>query len=203
MSLSNTKHVERLTHVVPFVPQTEVALNVFVCDDSPSRAAQHLADRHVVKMVLETTQILATVGQLSGITWPGQYKVTHKHHPVVKACIQDEEFLSWTACHGLALLSEYRHRYCREHKVGDQVQEAVSRLCPGGLYASEPDIDWPKAVLDEYKEETSVVNAYRLHLADKYVRWNNKARWTRRDPPDWLNDAIWQITSRRLSSVPT
>lgn len=174
-------------------------MNIFVCDLHPVQAAQHLADRHVVKMVLETAQVLATVAQLKEITWKDQYKITHKHHPVVKGCMTDEDYLRWTACHGLALLSEYRYRYSREHKAQPHIEKALSTLCASGLWAAEPSPHWPKAVLDQYKDVEDVVQAYRLHLADKYIRWESKAKWTRRGPPEWLQEVSSLLLTRQLS----
>lgn len=36
-------------------------MNIFVVDTDPRKAAQSLCDKHVVKMVLETAQILSTI----------------------------------------------------------------------------------------------------------------------------------------------
>ena len=50
-------------------------MNIFVVDTYPVLAARALCDRHVVKMVLETAQILSTI---SG----GPYRPTHQNHPL-------------------------------------------------------------------------------------------------------------------------
>ena len=61
--------------------QTE-AMNIFILDTNPSSAAVQSCDKHVVKMVLETAQILCSALSIHGIATP--YKATHVHHPFVK-----------------------------------------------------------------------------------------------------------------------
>ena len=51
-------------------------MNIFYLDPDPVAAAQMQCDKHVVKMALETAQILSTV-------LGGPYKPTHAKHPSV------------------------------------------------------------------------------------------------------------------------
>jgi len=55
-------------------------MNVFVLDEDPVLSA-NLCDKHIVKMPLETAQILCTVARSKGHNAP--YKSTHIKHPVV------------------------------------------------------------------------------------------------------------------------
>ena len=55
-------------------------MNIFYLDRDPHEAARLQCDKHVVKMILETAQLLSTAhNELDG----GQiaYKTTHKNHP--------------------------------------------------------------------------------------------------------------------------
>ena len=56
-------------------------MNIFYLDKDPQQAAKYHCDKHVVKMILESAQMLCTVvNEISG----GQvtpYKSTHKNHP--------------------------------------------------------------------------------------------------------------------------
>lgn len=45
-------------------------MNIFVLDTCPVVAAQYLNDKHVVKMVLESAQILCTVHHEFGLDAP-------------------------------------------------------------------------------------------------------------------------------------
>ena len=52
-------------------------MNIFYLDRDPRRAAEMMHDKHVVKMVLETAQILSTVCHRYGVRHPGLYRPTH------------------------------------------------------------------------------------------------------------------------------
>ena len=57
-------------------------MNIFALSNDPHEAAQMQCDKHVVKMTLETAQILSTVHHLHGCIFADQmYKATHKSHP--------------------------------------------------------------------------------------------------------------------------
>lgn len=54
-------------------------MNIFVLDYNPKLAAQYHCDKHVVKMILESTQIVCSVANELGIETP--YETTHYNHP--------------------------------------------------------------------------------------------------------------------------
>lgn len=54
-------------------------MNIFALDQCPVKSAQLLNDKHVVKMCLESAQILCTVHRGFGLDAP--YRPTHKRHP--------------------------------------------------------------------------------------------------------------------------
>lgn len=92
-------------------------MNIFVLDYDPVRAAKMQCDKHVVKMPLETAQILCS-GFISG---QAPYKQTHYNHPCsIWARTSKENFL-WLVKHGIALCDEYTFRYNKEHKSKDVI----------------------------------------------------------------------------------
>lgn len=58
-------------------------MNIFRLDNDPISAAIYQCDKHVVKMCLETAQLLSTTHRvLDGEeASPVLYKATHKNHP--------------------------------------------------------------------------------------------------------------------------
>ena len=54
-------------------------MNIFVLHRDPKIAAQMSCDKHVVKMILETAQMLSSAARAKGAWAP--YKQTHKKHP--------------------------------------------------------------------------------------------------------------------------
>ena len=60
-------------------------MNIFFLSKDPVEAARVQCDQHVVKMILETAQMLSTVAhqhKYLGVT--GIYKPTHANHPMTK-----------------------------------------------------------------------------------------------------------------------
>jgi hypothetical protein len=88
-------------------------MQIFAVDEDPVVAAACLGDRHVVKMCLETAQILCTVSSAHGIAVP--YRPTHVHHPCVVWAGESQLNWDWLHAHGLGLSREYRFRYRRQH----------------------------------------------------------------------------------------
>jgi hypothetical protein len=58
-------------------------MNIFLLDENPQINAQYHCDKHVVKMILETAQLLCSANHLCGDGDP-PYKLAHKNHPVTK-----------------------------------------------------------------------------------------------------------------------
>ena len=164
-------------------------MNAFACDESPIIAAGYLADRHVVKMTLETAQILSTVAHLKGISFEGQYKVTHPKHPVVLAAAGDPAYLSWVIVHGWALGIEYRRRFGKMHRSASVIVRATNAL-DTRLTALPPEpslIHAPYCGPVEHRTD-SIVESYRRYLCAKYQQWGAAARWTNANPPTWLKE---------------
>ena len=54
-------------------------MNIFYLDENHETCAQYHCDKHVIKMILETAQLLCCVHWVSGVEAP--YKKTHVNHP--------------------------------------------------------------------------------------------------------------------------
>lgn len=87
-------------------------MNIFVLDYDAKRAAKMQCDKHVVKMPLETAQLLCSA--FSKGTAP--YKRTHYNHPCSIWTRTSEKNFLWLVNHGLALCDEYTFRYKKIHK---------------------------------------------------------------------------------------
>ena len=143
-------------------------MNVFILDVNPRKAAQMQCDRHVVKMVLESAQILSTIAG-------GPYKPTHQNHPCVvwaRACRTN---YNWLRRHAHALCEEYTHRYGRVHKCEGVINSLEAPELPVGI------TPFVQCMPDEFKDPDPV-QAYR-----KYYRGTKPhiAKWTNREVPFW------------------
>ncbi len=58
-------------------------MNIFAVSENPLKAASMLCDKHVVKMSLESAQMMSTVWHLHGMAPASACKPTHERHPCV------------------------------------------------------------------------------------------------------------------------
>ena len=82
-------------------------MNIFVVDTDPEVAACQLCDKHVVKMVLETAQMLCTVAHQNGFD-KAPYKVAHPKHPCTLWSYETTDNMEWLCSHALEMGQERR-----------------------------------------------------------------------------------------------
>jgi len=152
-------------------------VNLFVLDLDPVIAARAQCDRHVVKMTLETAQILASVSARYGRAAP--YRPTHARHPCTLWAGETRENWAWTVEHGLALADEYARRYGRTHASAE-----VVRWCrdEGAQPPSGARTPFAQAMPEQYRR-TDAVTAYRAYYVGEkahFAAWRAPA-----SPPAW------------------
>jgi len=161
-------------------------MNIFLLDHDIERCAQYHCDQHVVKMILESVQILCTTLNKMGLETP--YKSTHRNHPCVLWVGESFDNFLWLKDLTLYLDDEYRFRFEKQasHRSID-VLHSIS----GYRYARRGLTPFVQAMPVEYKIPGDTVSAYRqFYIAEK----KHFARWTRRDKPQWFKDAMAQTT---------
>ena len=110
-------------------------MNIFVTNDCPVQSARNLPDKHIVKMPLETCQMLAIiysdwyygVGKLYKQDGT-PYRTAHgafRSHPCTIWAAANQYNLAWLIMHGLALCNEYTARYDKVHTCQDVIHQAV------------------------------------------------------------------------------
>lgn len=153
-----------------------VVMNIFVLDTSPVSSAQMQCDKHVVKMILETAQLLCSPFEPDS----APYRRTHFNHPCSKWVRESKANYLWLVQHGIALCSEYEFRYGKKHKSSAVIKWCLDNI--NSLNFPEGQLTaFPKAMPDQYKTN-DVVESYRnYYLGDK----KKFAKWTRRGPPNW------------------
>lgn len=101
-------------------------MNIFVVDPDPVVCARYLDDKRVVKMVLETCQMLSTaVTERGGGGW---YKPTHKNHPCSIWVREGVQNYAWSLDLFESLCHEYSRRYNKVHKCMDYLHIARDSL---------------------------------------------------------------------------
>ena len=150
-------------------------MNIFVLDKNPHVAAMYACDKHVVKMILESAQMLCSVHPEG--TAP--YKRGFYNHPCTKWVRASSENYDWMIEHARALCTEYTRRYGKVHK-----SEKVIDWCDANR-PELPDVGltpFAQAMPEDYKNEDAV-EAYRTYYRNDKRRF---ATWKDVDPPTWF-----------------
>ena len=178
-------------------------MNIFYVDADPDIAAQSLVDKHCVKMILETAQLLCTAhrvldGTMSVNVVNGRkkkvyalpnslnevmYSATHINHPSAVWARKTSGNYDWLYQHLLALLKEYTYRYDREHKVETSGMVHSLYFKPFFIERGECTV-MPSCMDAEYKISEDPVMNYRNYYKIGKAHLHN---WKRRSPPDWIN----------------
>ncbi len=154
-------------------------MNIFILHWIPAICAQYHVDKHVVKMILETTQLLCcawhVTDPLHSIYTP-VYKLAHKNHPSSKWTRESIDNYKWLCCLGLALCYEYTYRYGRIHKCQPYLVDLSNNIPPlNDLGFTKPKLAMP----DEYKLDDTVLS-YRLYYIKEKCRMFT---WKKRPVP--------------------
>lgn len=181
-------------------------MNIFYVDYDPEIAARNMVDRHVVKMILETAQLLSTAHRvLDGAEEIGKsdsgrkkkvwklpdaidtimYSATHVNHPSAVWVRESSANYNWLYSHLLALGCEYTHRYSRIHltidKLGSILKDAPKNIKITGL------TKMPSCMAQEYIISLDPITNYRNYYNHGKV---DLLRWTNRTPPQWIKGEV-------------
>ena len=160
-------------------------MNIFATDKCPIKSAQNMCDTHVVKMVLESAQLLCSYLNEQGIETP--YKSTHLKHPCSLWLKEIALNRSWLFEHYYALIQEYRFRYGKRHKCNDLLglfyfnfyfEDAIEIL-------NNSNLKFALAMPDEYKTDCPF-QSYKNYYISKKHSMKREMKWTNRQPPEWF-----------------
>ena len=186
----------------------ETGMNIFILDKDPVIAAQLQCDKHVVKMIVESAQMLSTAHRMldgtiqiapsksgkrmvkhyrlfdDGHLDETLYKAVHYKHPCTVWTMESDLNYDWHWIHFKALCDEYTYRYGKVHSSGRLLQPL--RIRPKNI---------PKGKLTPFKlamkanPECMLENAvlsYRAFYQTKQDRF--KMVWTKRSKPGWFQE---------------
>jgi len=161
-------------------------MNIFFLSFSPEESAIFACDKHVIKMILESTQLLYTAQGLSLVNNLEDnpytpYKPTHKNHPSAIWTRESIHQYNWLCELALEYCKEYKYRYGEGKEHACQKHLIWLKENPPGL----PDIPFkqpPQCMPDKYKQESSV-EAYRAYYIGEKLGF---IKYTRREPPLWI-----------------
>ena len=143
-------------------------MNIFYTHHDQNQAARYLDSKRVIKMTLETAQLLSTAMHLTPDCPPGPYKLTHPNHPCSIWVRANVVTYSWTLGLLLAYGAEYSRRYGgKVHKSLEHIPTFVSAM--PYLPKENEFYILPPACVDEDLRNLPIQEAYRKQLERK---WN-------------------------------
>ncbi len=173
-------------------------MNIFVTDSCPIQSARNLPDKHIVKMPLETCQMLSIiysdwyygVGKLYKQDGT-PYRTAHgafRNHPCTQWAAANQYNLAWLIAHGIALCNEYTARYNKRHTCYDPIIQAVAiyDLCfdDSVSHAYRKVTHFTRAMPESIKFDTTIdtITAYKRYLNTKPWLASNYLRIPSRKP---------------------
>jgi hypothetical protein len=182
-------------------------MNIFYVDSDPEVAARNMVDRHVVKMILETAQLLSTAHRvLDGEMVVGKnangrkttkwvlndsrdstlYASTHRNHPSAIWVRESSANYVWLYEHMMALGREYTYRYGRQHLTIDKLKTALKQA-PNNIPQSRVMTKMPSCMDKQYIISLCPITNYRNYY--NYGK-TDLLRWSNRPPPQWIDGTI-------------
>ena len=140
-------------------------MNIFVLDYDIRKCAEMHKNKHIVKMPLETAQMLCSVHHVVKPSDDIPYKITHKNHPCsvwARECV--ENYL-WLCNLGIELCMEYTRRYGKVHKCQAIISWAIGNM-PSELISKGSITPHALAMPDDCKIGDAVLSYreyYRVH----------------------------------------
>ena len=185
-------------------------MNIFILDECPIVSAQMQCDKHVVKMIVESAQMLSTAHRMldgklmlkpskSGkrmvkywCLFEGAddleaeilyYKAVHTGHPCTVCTTLSSANYRWHYKHFIALCDEYTYRYGKTHKTDSLLRSALWAL-PRNIKNGPLT---PFALAMGSNPEcmfSDAVKSYQSYYKTKQDRF--KMVWTNRNIPQWF-----------------
>jgi hypothetical protein len=179
-------------------------MNIFFLSFDPKKAAQQHADKHVVKMLLESVQLLWTAQHLAYAEHPEVplplepaptpkgnptqrgYRPTHRNHPCAKWVRATIANYMWLCRLAAELAEEYHYRYPAAANTEHACEAHVRWLTANPPPLPSGQLTWPAlAMPDEYKISQNPTACYRaFYSGSKQAR--GITTYTRRERPMWL-----------------
>ena len=146
-------------------------MNIFYLDKCPDKAARLQYNKHVVKMILESAQMLCTAHHELLDDPDVPYKPAHVNHPSTIWTRRSKSTYMWLYNHMIALGDEYKKRYGKTHLSITKCKDFLA-IPPRHIQGN----DWcqpPQAMPDEYKTECSIQAYWNYYIGEKHVVVNH------------------------------
>tara|TARA_B100001250_G_C19726324_1_gene756232 strand:+ start:233 stop:793 length:561 start_codon:yes stop_codon:yes gene_type:complete len=180
-------------------------MNIFYLHEDPKIASTMHIDKHVVKMVIETAQLLSTAHRvLDGKEYYGKtangrkikrwkhpnsnlehtlYKASHVNHPSAVWVRENGFNYRWTWLLMAELGKEFYLRYGKMHMTTEKLEQVLQeppKSIPWNHVGTQP----PQCMPDDVKVPGDSVQAYRNY----YVKYKHPFATWRTQKPVWFDE---------------
>ena len=163
-------------------------MNLFYLDKDINKCVKYHCDKHVVKMVTETAQLISNVHRICPSKgripkFVMEYDKKHANHPHAIWLRESIENYHFLCKFGLALYNEYQYRYNnpQKHQRALQIFEWALQTNPD---LPNNKFSYPPIVMnDDFKIKKDIILSYRnLYMTDKrhFMSWKNRKQ------PKWF-----------------
>jgi hypothetical protein len=183
-------------------------MNIFYLHNDPMVCAQMHNSKHVIKMILESCQLLSTAHRINdGVETVAKsktgrnvkrwnlddsrndilYSATHINHPSAVWCRQSKENYQWLHSLLVELCAEYTYRYGKVHKCQETGLVDVLKSVPNNFKSTGFTEPTP-AMPDNVKIKGSSLQSYRNYYINNKTHlasWQGKIN--SRQVPEWYN----------------
>ena len=173
-------------------------MNIFVLDNDPYKAAEMMCDKHVVKMIVESCQMLSAAmdsGRGKGKNEPSvsfnlpQYPKSVRKHPCTLWVIESIENYHWLLKHLDGLCIEYTKRYNKVHKYSQGINKPLETYSGQVIWLDLPDVPQTKfvqCIANKDLHRDNPIEGYReYYLVEKAYF----AKWKLGNTPEWFTNA--------------
>ena len=160
-------------------------MNIFAVHNCPTKSARALPDKLIVKMPLETAQMLCTAHRvLSPQEYcddSNLYKPAFVNHPCTIWTRTTHENYRWVLEHFVSLCEEYNKRYKKDHLCWTKLWNGLARF-PMDIQEGKLT-KFAQAMPVEYKSDSHIWS-YRNYMINEkhYAKWEKGTR-----KPSWWN----------------
>lgn len=163
-------------------------MNIFVLDKDPEKAAKMHCDKHCVKMIIESAQMLSQAHHYWNSKYKDfVYKGAYKNHPCTKWVCDNGDNYNWLFQLFKFLIKEYELRYGKRHRCSDLLfyleynPHYLSRIQHenGHFDCCTP---FAQAMPEKYKN-IDPIKAYRDYYNGEKAGF---AKWKMGNEPEWF-----------------
>lgn len=176
-------------------------MNIFYLDQNPKLCAQYHSDKHVVKMILESAQLLCTALNVVAGEQVTPYKSTHVNHPC--SIWVRKSFANWNYVYQLMLCLEdewrFRFNHDKKHKSVKLLEEFSSNrsfrsLAREYLFTDKlmtpPPLCMPDDCKSKLESDLWTFGGKEVLSYRKYYNQEKRHlhKWTNREAPFWITN---------------